>query len=170
MERYDEARQWKVQLHVWVRKEIENYLLVPEAIARYIAAEAPRRRDTPNAEAVAAETDRIIQAMRDDVILDSAANILFGRDKKGGLSKASKAARSWIKDRWQTQTDRWAVAPGKEVMSQLSKWSKTNYGISFGPAQIARTMIREEIDVEVVEVLSAIAAARPLKAPFEMPK
>jgi energy-coupling factor transporter ATP-binding protein EcfA2 len=170
MERYEEARQWKVQLHVWVRKEIENYLLVPEAIARYIATQAPRAQDAPDAEAVAAETDRIIQAMRDDVILDSAANILFSRDKKGGLSKASKAARSWIKDRWETQADRWAVAPGKEVISQLSEWANTTYGISFGAAQIARTMNREEIDAEVVEVLSAIVAARPLKAPFAMPK
>lgn len=169
-ERYDEARQWKVQLHIWVRKEIENYLLVPEAIARYIAAQTPTRQDVPDTEAVAVEIDRIIQEMRDDVILDSAANVLFSRDKKGGLSKASKAARRWIKDRWQTQTDRWAVAPGKEVISQLSEWAKTNYGVSFGAAQIARTMTREEIDAEVVEVLSAIAAARPLKPPFAMPK
>ena len=36
-ERYEEARQNRVYLHVWQRKEIENYLLVPDAISRLIA-------------------------------------------------------------------------------------------------------------------------------------
>jgi hypothetical protein len=37
-ERYEDAKAWSIDLHVWRRKEIENYLLVPSAISRAIAS------------------------------------------------------------------------------------------------------------------------------------
>lgn len=168
-ERYAEARRWGVQLRVWSRKEIENYLLVPDAITRYIAAEVSDGIAVPNADDVAVEIDRIVESMREEPIYDSVATLLHSRDKKGGLAKANKAARAWVASRWKTRNERWAMAPGKEVLGQLSEWSQATFGTGFGSSQIARALQPAEVDPEVVEVISAITAARPLKRPYTMP-
>jgi hypothetical protein len=132
LERYAEARGWGVQLRVWSRKELENFVLIPDAISRLIAVGARKGSVPPDAAAVADEIDRIIDAMREEPILDSMATLLLARDKKGGLTKANKAARKTLARRWNTREGRWAAAPGKEVISGLSDWAHREFGVGLG--------------------------------------
>jgi energy-coupling factor transporter ATP-binding protein EcfA2 len=168
-ERYAEARSWHIQLRVWARKELENYLLVPEAISRHIYAGGGAQVAAPTAAEVTREIDRIVEMLRDS-IQDSVATLLHARDKKGVITKANKAAREIVKSRWRTRKDRWSTASGKKVISELSRWSQSEYGIGFGPEQLARALAPEEVDPEVVEVLSAISEGRPLRRPFALPR
>jgi hypothetical protein len=46
-ERYAEARGWGIQLRVWDQKEIENYLLIPDAIARFIFGRVKHPKRVP---------------------------------------------------------------------------------------------------------------------------
>lgn len=166
-ERYAEARRWGVQLRIWSRKEIENFLLVPEAIARFVEADAQGSGCTPDL--VAGEIDRIVESLRHDPIEDTIAAILHARDKKGGIPKANKAAREQVAELWAERETRWAIAPGKRVLSRLSGWSQDQFGPSFGPEQIARALLPDEVDKELVEVILAITEARVLRRPFQMP-
>lgn len=168
-ERYAEARQWKIQLRVLARKEIENYLLVPEAISRLIARDSTQGTP-PDSESVSVQIDAIVDELKEEPVLDSMATIILSRDKKGGLPKAMKAARAALSARWADRAARWSTAPGKEVISKLSAWSQTNYGASFGPETIARELTKNEIDPEIIEVITAIVDARQFRAPFAMPK
>jgi energy-coupling factor transporter ATP-binding protein EcfA2 len=168
-ERYDEARRWGVQLRVWSRKELENYVLVPQAISRYIARQLDGSLRSPDAEAVTTEIDRIVAGMHDEPILDSMATLLLARDKKGGLAKANKAARAMLAKRWQARDDRWAVASGKDVVTRLSAWSQREFDIGFGPDALARELKPHEVDPEIIEVLAAIVESRPLRPPFAVP-
>jgi predicted ATPase len=169
-DRYAEARQWGVQLRVWSRKEVENFLLVPEGICRYIAARAKAKADQVEAATVEAEIDRIVEEMRDSPIHDSMATEIHIRDKKGGVSKANSAARAVLETRWADRESRWAVAPGKEVISKLSGWSQREFGVGFGPDALARELRPDEIAPEVVEVVAAIASARQFRGAFAMPR
>jgi hypothetical protein len=169
-ERYNEARTWGIQLRIWSRKELENFLLVPQAISRYITARAGNGVTPPDAAAVSAEIDKVIKSMREEPILDSMATLLLARDKKGGLSKANKAARKIVSSRWKTREGRWAIAPGKEVIARLSRWSQREFGVGFGAEVLARELLADEVDPEVSEVIAAIVQARVLRAPFAMPK
>jgi hypothetical protein len=168
-ERYAEARRWGVQLRVWSRKELENYMLVPDAISRYIGAKVRDGKAGPDAKAVAAETDRIITRMREE-ILDAMATLLLTRDRKGGLTKANRTARTILAKRWRTRNGRWTTASGKDVISRLSEWSQHEFGVGFGAEAIAREMTVDEVDPEVIEVMQAIVDAQPLRPPFAMPK
>lgn len=168
-DRYGEARSWGVQLRIWTRKEIENYLLVPDAVSRLIYGEGGTQVTPPTPGDVADEIDRIVEAFREP-IQDAVASMCHARDKKGGITKANRAARDFVKARWRTQEDRWGTASGKAVIAGLSAWSQANYGVAFGPEQLARTLHADEIDTEVVEVVSAIAEARPFRRPFSMPR
>src|SRR5436305_1819421 len=44
-ERYDQANNRSINLHIWERKEIENYLLDPNVIARFITQRI--KKNTP---------------------------------------------------------------------------------------------------------------------------
>jgi hypothetical protein len=169
-ERYAEARQWRVQLRIWSRKEVENFLLVPEAISRLIAAKADNRQTPPDSAVVAAEIDRIVCGLREEPILDSMATLLFSRNRKGGLTKANKAARATLASRWKTREGRWAAAPGKDVIRLLSDWSQHEFGVGLGVEPLAREMRADEIDAEIIEVIDAIVDARALRTPFAMPR
>jgi AAA domain, putative AbiEii toxin, Type IV TA system/AAA ATPase domain len=168
-ERYTEARQWSVQLRVWSRKEIENYLLVPEAIARLIAENTRANGARPDAAVITERIDEIVEALREDPIQYAMATVLHTRDKSAGLTKAMKSAKAALDARWITRADSWAAAPGKKVIARLSEWSKDEFGVSFGAEQIARVLKPEEVAPEVVEVLTAIVEGRPLLSPFSMP-
>jgi hypothetical protein len=167
-ERYEEARRWRVELRIWSRKELENYLLAPAAIARYIEAEGDAALCT--GDRVRGEIDRIVDSLRRDQIEDPLAAELFNRDRRGGISKANKCAREFVDDCWKDRQRRWAIAPGKLVLARLSGWAQDEFGVSFGPEQIARTLAEDEVDPEVVEVIAAITEARSLRKPFQMPR
>jgi hypothetical protein len=151
-----------VLLHVWARKEIENYLLVPAAICRLVAERANSNVDGPDEAAVKAELDQLAAAMKDD-ILDAMAEVVYARKKKSGMTTANKAARSRLASYWKTEEGRWARLPGKKVISALSNWAKRDYGVEFNADQLARSLRRDEVAPEVVAVLYAIAHTRPLK-------
>jgi hypothetical protein len=165
-ERYAEARQWGIQLRIWSRKELENYLLVPDAIARYIHSQ--QDGIDCSAEQVSDVIDRVVGSMRES-IEDSFATNLLARNKAGGLSKANKRARTYVAERWDEQAERWALASGKQLLSKLSDWSQDEFKVGFGPEQIARNLLPTEIDPEIVEVLSAITEGRVFRRPFQMP-
>jgi hypothetical protein len=162
-DRYAEAKSWSIELHVWGCKELENYLLVPSAIARLIEAGLEGTAPTPTPAEVEQEIDRIIEGLRQDPIEYAFATNFLARDKKGGLTKASKAARKHVAAKWKNRRWRWSVAPGKTVISALSSWSQDKYKVSFGPEQIARELESKEIDAEVVDLVASISDSRPLK-------
>src|SRR5262249_18234977 len=46
--RYQQAGEYGINLHIWERKEVENYLLDPDVIARVIKARTKKAAPTPN--------------------------------------------------------------------------------------------------------------------------
>jgi energy-coupling factor transporter ATP-binding protein EcfA2 len=168
LERYDEARQRRIELRIWARKEIENYLLVPAAICRFIEREGDGSSCSPGL--VVQETDRIVESLRREYIEDPLATELLKRNRRWDLKKANQAAREAVNAQWADQQERWAIAPGKLVLSRLSGWAQEQFGASFGPEQIARTLMPAEVDPEVIEVIAATAGSRSLRKPFQMPR
>ena len=164
-ERYAEAQGWNVNLRIWSRKELENYLLVPDLVTRFIASRVSPGIEVPDARAVEIEIDRIVDGMRDNPITDGIATEIFNRNKRAGMTNANKAARIVVATKWKTPQDRWGLAPGKAVISALSDWSQKSYRVSFGAEQLARTATRADLDPEIVEVIEAIPVRRRIARP-----
>lgn len=153
-QRYKEADDQAVRLHVWRRKEIENYLLVPSAIARHI--EDLLGHPGPNAAKIKKQIVKIANDLRDEVESDVGEK-LFHLDRGGGFPKALKQAKLIVRNGYDNFEELLRILPGKVVLKELSLWSDDKYGVTFGPLRLAHALVPDEIDDEVSAVLTAIA-------------
>jgi len=146
--RYDEAASKDVQLHIWLQKEIENYLLSPSVIARFIAQRVAKRTTPP----AIIEVERQLVLLADsleDSIFDAIASDYWSSNRSKGQPGANRAARHRIKITRENFGNLTTLASGKQLLSLLSEWSNNEFGVSFSSANIAREMRAGEIDPEV---------------------
>ena len=163
-ERYTEAAAHNIQLRVWTRKEIENYLLIPMVIHRLICDGVAANVTPPTLAEVESAMEHFIDGLRDEVF-DALSTELLSQDKAGGVAKANRLARETITKAWATVNGRLAIIPGKRMISLLSGWSQTIYGPSFNALRVASTLRCEEIHPEVRAVIEAIEEHEDIKTP-----
>jgi len=164
--RYREAADRGIRLHIWNSKEIENYLLHTGVIRRLIR-ERLKSGFPPSAEDITVEILRICELEKDNVLDGLAAEIQAG-DKKLGTG-AHRVAREQLKPLWDDPQQRLAMVSGKAVVSQLSAWAQREFGVSFGPAAIAKRFTIDEIPEEIRAVLLSIEEARPFPSMKSLP-
>jgi DNA-binding TFAR19-related protein (PDSD5 family) len=158
--RKQDAQNAGVQLHVWERKEIENYLLVPSAIKRLIETRVTKRKIAPAIEEVIQKMEEICLNLKDEVF-DALSAEIYSQDRKLGAGGANKLAREYIDKRWKSFDSRLSIVSGKEVITRVSKWSQDQYGVSLNASAIARQIRLEEIPNEVIAVIEAIEGCDP---------
>ncbi len=161
--RYEEANTKGIQLHVWSRKEIENYLLVPDAISRVIRSRVGTQQPYPEPSQIAAQIDLIVRGLKRTLVVQL-ANEYICDDHRGGLPTAMQNAQRLANSGWRTREIRWGRVSGKEVLSTLSNWAHASFGTSFGPGRVLRELRADEIPREMADVLGAIETGRPLTA------
>lgn len=154
-ERLEKAKKKGVQLHVWARKEIENYLLVPEAIQRVISSKIRNNNTPPDADEIVTHIDQIAEKFKDDAYY-ALVDAYHPRDKGSGAGNASRKAKEHIDNAWKTCEGRFGIVSGKAVISSLSEWSQKKFGVSLSANIIAKEMKIDEISVEVANIITAI--------------
>jgi len=156
-----EADEKGLCLHIWKKKEIENYLLVPDAIFRMVA---PRARDIQprlSAQLIGQKLFEIADTLKDEVT-DAYSTEFLAENRAGGATQANRSARERIARGWETIEGRLSLVSGKQILGKLSEWTQANYGVPISPMRIARQLRRNEIADEVVDVLTAIENNQPL--------
>src|SRR5579884_1757319 len=148
------AKAEGIQLHIWKRKEIENYLLVPSAISRAIEKSGIKKGSTVSEEDVSRKLEQIADDLRMDVI-NCIANEFFEEDRKSGFPGANGQALEKVEKAWKTVDGKLALVPGKEVIHRLAEWANKNFGVSLNAVKLAKELTRSEIDEEIRLVLSA---------------
>lgn len=154
-ERMKTAAARGIHLHVWERKEIENYLLVPGAIARAISAEVRGGGEGPNESIVIEKLDQITRNLRIQT-MDAIATEVLARDKAAGLGPANRAARERLARAWRSLSGRIGIVSGKMALKQAFAWSQKEFGVSLNVKKVARHLLRDDIPAELVSVISAI--------------
>lgn len=154
-ERLKQAKRKGVQLHIWARKEIENYLLIPEAIQRVISSKIKNNDTPPSVNEIITQIDKIAEQFKDK-INDALVDEYYHRNKGSGAGKATQKAREHIGDAWKTYEGRFAIVSGKAVISSLSEWSQKKFKVSFSTNIIAKEMKKDEMPAEVTDIITAI--------------
>jgi len=158
--REHEAEEKGLCLHIWKKKEIENYLLVPDAIYRTVVRRARDGEPRLSAELISQKIFEIAGTFRDEV-MDAYSAEFLAENRAGGATQANRAARERMTAEWETVQERLSLVSGKQILGKLSEWMQANYGVPISPMRIARELRRNEIADEVVDVLTAIEDNRP---------
>ncbi len=134
-----------IQCHVWRRKELESYLLVPSAIARLsgafvadvehaLVAGADEQREAVFARQLAERTKTEVNARR------HAVNVTESHQRD-------------FEKRWSKATERAHLCNAKELLTSLNKQLVSQGHKPVGADQLARKMRVEEIPDELAEML-----------------
>ena len=154
-ERQEEADLNGIALHVWTKKELESYLLVPAAISRLISRRISDSAHAPTPETISSQLFDICIAMEDDIIKALGQEFLSS-NKRGGFPAAMEQACKVVEQAKRTLDSLLAIAPAKDVISSLSEWAQEEYGVSISPRSIAYELQPSEIADEVATVLRAV--------------
>src|SRR6266852_275393 len=95
--------------------------------------------------------------------MDALATELYVLHKAGGVAPANRLARERVEKAWQTFEGKISLVSGKQVLSKLSAWSQSSYGVSVSSVRVAAGFNEADILEEVVDVLRAIEHAAPLE-------
>lgn len=161
-ERLKNAKSHEVQMHIWARKEIENYLLLPKVIQRIISSSIVKGAVSPTKDEIIEHIDKIAEILKDSTF-DAMADEFLIQDRKGGVGNANKLARERINHAWKTREGRLSIISGKSVISRLSEWSQTKFGVILSSHKIAHELLFSEIPPEIVDVVTAIEKNQKFK-------
>jgi hypothetical protein len=152
-ERYSEAQKHNIYLHIWSKKEIENYLIVPSTIFRFI--EKKHTMGNPTLKKIEDKINELSSKLK-DLVIDSFASEIKKNDKQLDVKTCNTQARTIVNYSWSDIHKRLSIVPGDTMISILSGWSKDEFGVSFNKFQIAKELKTEEIDIELKKVINAI--------------
>lgn len=157
--RVQEAYSSNLKIHIWQRKEIENYLLIDTAIARYVAGKRPDLEYSVLCKEIRQIIWEVCNEFK-DIVIDSTANLLCEKNRNKSPSDFFRKVRQQVEEQWETLSGILQLVPGKTVFGKISNRCKEKYNVSFCEKQIANAMEREEISDEVVCFLQEIKNAK----------
>lgn len=162
--RYEDSGRRGVSLHVWSRKEIENYFLLLEPIVRAISRRMPARTSAPSPDELSVQLDQICDGLKDETFDGMAAEILAD-NRALGAGGANKAARQTLNGRWQTLEGKLRTVSGKRVFAELSQWAQVQFGASLSAGVVARELTERDVDAELSDVVRAIELDHKFRMP-----
>jgi energy-coupling factor transporter ATP-binding protein EcfA2 len=152
-ERYEEAEKNSINLKIWAKKEIENYLIVPTAILRIIEKEKGIRLTE---EVIVSKIEEFCQELKDEY-LDCLTDKIHVNHRRSGKfvepSTARKLAMEQLENEWQ---NRLHIISGKTLIKKISNWTNNTFNVSLSANKLAQEIHQSEINPELKEVISRI--------------
>jgi hypothetical protein len=149
--RINDANVNGINLHIWSKKEIENYLLIPSAIHRLVKSK--KKLSEISELEISDAITQFCEELKDDVI-DSFATEIRNRDSSKEIKTINQLARKYINERWEIES--WNLVSGKSILSKLFAWISQNNKVSFNKFIVAREIKLSEIDSEIIKVITCI--------------
>jgi hypothetical protein len=150
-----QAADADVEFHIWDGKEIENYTLMPGAIARCAQAKSGKVIDQ---DVIAAKISALAAEMELDTI-DQYAERLRIWNKADSVPKINKRARELVRERAATLGLPMVVG-GKELVGKVLSWLQTEHGVNINVRQVIRSAQPHEVSGEVRRFLANLTAPK----------
>ncbi len=150
-EQVKKADENNLILHVWNKKEIENYLINTKVLYRVLQKKSEKYED------FAAKYEKLIDTFKDSIIFAYTTKIQEN-DRSLAAGTAARLATNYVNSKWTSVDDKISITPGKELLRATNGWFKENYNVSCSIKRIFDVMKPEDIDVEIVELLSKLTS------------
>jgi predicted ATPase len=158
--RQEEAAQHGVSLHIWTRKEIENFAVDGGLICRFIEGRISARTSPPAAEEIESRIEMFANEFEDSTF-DAFSAEFLKHDRAGGSPKANRSARTIIKNCREQNGSIRDLVSGKQLLSRLSEWTNGEFGVSYSAHALLKTMSVGDVPAELASVVEAIERQRP---------
>ncbi|MBN8567359.1 MAG: AAA family ATPase [Flavobacteriales bacterium] len=155
--RINEAKKIGVNLHIWKKKEIENYLLSAHAIAR-ILVNKNRTNNQVSVKIISEKLDEITEEMKTD-FTDKISDEIQAKNRKLQPSTVNKQAREKVDEMWGQKLD---VLSGKEILSRFNNWSMKHFKVSITTNTLASELSIDEIPNEMYNIIESIEKNIPI--------
>lgn len=163
MGRLGEAQKRGVNLHIWQRKEIENYAINEDVILRFITRH--KRKGQVTNQILKEKMLDISSSMEQEFYADVADEIRM-KNNKLSVKTALESAKRLVKKKW--ESDPFFVLPGKTVIKELSAWSHKAFGVAFDSIDLVHEFRPDEVPEEIRTVIDAIIVGRPFDKRLEL--
>lgn len=157
-ERNIEAKSLGIILHIWQRKEIENYLFSPTAIYRIIK-QKKRTSKSITLQIIENKLDELTESMKTE-ITDKFADEIQSNNRKWKPSTVNQKAREKVESLWHNKMN---IVSGKELLNKFNAWLNDEYKTSLSVNGLARELTKEEIPIEMIKVITAIERNTEIK-------
>lgn len=143
------ANENHLLLHIWSKKELENYIIKPAVFFRL--TQFPQEKFNDFME----KYELLIDSFKDSII-DAYTTKIQEESRALTAGTAAKQARDYVNKRWTTIDEKINILPGKDLLRATNTWIKNNYNISCSMKRIFNAMKPKDIDKEIVEILKQL--------------
>ncbi|MET0016466.1 AAA family ATPase [Oscillibacter sp.] len=146
---YKRAIANHLQLHIWKKKELENYIVVPEAIFRIT--------NLPH-EFYPTFTQKLFDKLEElkEPLLGCISDQLYSYDRSKSPSFYRDAAISRISESWKVLDGRLSLVNGKQLISLINEWMREEYHKSCSQVRLLASIKQEEVSKEICEVIQLL--------------
>jgi hypothetical protein len=150
--------------HIHSKKELENFLLVPDALKRAIdqrVAEQNKRTGGTVSfpESIQALLLTITDAMKHDVqaqYLKRQQPYIKSLNRSLDDSTVTSQLLAAFDDKWMELHSRLDMVPGKDVLSKLNTHLQKAYGVTVTPALIIGAMTKSDVASEIKMIIKSL--------------
>jgi len=146
-----EAQESHLVLHVWKKKEIENYLLIPAAIFRIT------KNPIGGYDTFCKKLDQLLETQKEETILQLASQLEIQDRKKKDLKSYIKLATERVNMCWNTLDNKLGIVSGKQMIGLINEWMEKEYHAHCSQSIIISNIKANEIDEEMVILLKEIS-------------
>jgi predicted ATP-dependent endonuclease of OLD family len=151
--------QKDVKVHVWARKEIENYAINYDALYRMFTDEFCKRHGDVEIPLSSIEFKEKILSFFEDfkgyVLSQTITNRVETRpDHSVDPSTITSQVLEEFENDWQGIEFRRKVVPGKDFFAKLNVWLTEEYHLTMSVSHVINSIRSEEIEPEVREVIN----------------
>lgn len=146
---YQRAEESHLQLHIWEKKELENYILVPQSIFRLTGQ--PQEAYPEFREQLAEEIEKLKEQTRGGFLDQISHNC---RDKEPSTNLIQATAE--LEKHWGTLESRLSVCNGKDLISLINMWIRREYKCNSSRTRLLNALTPDDICEEMKAVISML--------------